>query len=180
MKYLIKLTLALVTLALPLQALESRTFHDASKSKSFQATLTGYDANKKLVTVVNTSGKTMSFGLSIISEDCQKYVLSKSDLLAVSKNVRLKFNEAKEKQANDTVATGYTIEVYNRGKNSVENITLNYTLYYDEGNLVKGGFVSKIKEGSVDTGKIYNGDTLSVDSSKVYLVRKIVAPVGGG
>lgn len=167
-------------LVLPSQALEQRTFHDAEKTKSFEATLQAYDAKKKMVTVIAASGKTMKFPLNIISEDCQDYVLSKKDLLLIAKNVRLKFKEVKEKQVGDSSSVGFAIEVYNRGKDSIENITLNYTIYYDQGDVKKGGFVHKTKEGTVSTGKIYNGDTLTVNTDKVYLVRKVLAPVGGG
>jgi len=180
MKHLLYTTLAVVALSLPLQALEQRTFYSADKSKSFDATLTAYDAKKKTVTVKNASGKTVKFAMNVISDDCQEYVLSKQDLLSISKNVRLKFKESKDKQAGNSSSVGFSIEAYNRGKNSIDDVTLNYTIYYDQGNIKKGGFIHKTKEGSVNTGKMYNGDTLTVETDKVYLVRKVLAPVGGG
>ncbi len=172
--------LAILALALPSQALELRTFYDQGKTKSFDATLTAYDAKKKSVTVKNAKGKAMSFSLSVLSDECQAYVLSKQDLLEVAKNVRLKFKEEKTKDGKDTSRVGFAIEVYNRGKVSIEDVTLNYTIYYDEGDLKKGGMVRKTKEGTLSTGKIYDGDTLTVNTETVYLVRKVQPPVGGG
>lgn len=181
MKHLLKYTtLAVVALALPSQALEKRTFYDSGKTKSFEATLTGYDATKKAVTVVNAKGKTVKFPLKVISEDCQKYVLSKQDLLTISKNVRVKLKEVKEKDGAESSRVSFAMEVYNRGKSSIKDVTLNYTIYYDQGDLQKGGMVRKTKEGTVNTGKMYDGDTLTVNTEQVYLVRKIQPPVGGG
>jgi len=180
MKHLLYTTLAVVALSLPLQALEQRTFYNADKTKSFEATLTAYNAKNKTITVTNSSGKTMKFTMAVISDDCQEYVLSKQDLLSISKNVRLKFKESKDKQAGDSTSVGFSIEAYNRGKNSIEDVTLNYTIYYDQGDIKKGGFTHKTKEGTVNTGKMYNGDTLTVETEKVYLVRKVLAPAGGG
>ena len=180
MKHLLHTTLAVVAFALPSQALEQRTFHDAEKTKTFQAELTAFDAKSKSVTVINDQGKTIKFPLKVISEDCQKYVLSKQDLLNIAKNVRLKFTETKDAKNGDTTPTGYAIEVYNRGKNSIEDVTLNYTLYYSQGDLAKGGTVNKIQEGTISTGKMYDGDTLTVDTAKIYLVRKSKPAQGGG
>lgn len=180
MKKRIMTAVAIAAMVLPASALESRTFYDAGKAKSFEASLTGFDSKTQSVTVLNESGKTLKFPLAKLSEDCQDYVLSKKDVLEAAKNVRLKFEEVKEKKVNDTVPTGYQIEVYNRGKNSIEDISLNYTLYFDEGDLVNGGLIRKTQDGTLSTGKIYDGDTMSVDTAMVSLVRKVVAPVGGG
>ena len=180
MKHLLQITLAIVVLALPSQALEQRTFKGSKKTQSFEATLRAYDAQKKTVTVVQSSGKTMTFSLSVLSDECQKYVISKQDLLNTSRNVRLKFKEVKDKRVGTSFKMGFAIEVYNRGKNSIEDITINYTIYYDQGDIKKGGFIHQTKEGTLSTGKIYNGDTLTVNTDKLYMVRKVIAPVGGG
>ena len=180
MKHLLHTTLAILALALPSQALEQRTFKAAEKDDSFEATLTAYDAKKKSVTVINEKGKTLKFPLSVISEDCQEYVLSKQPLLNISRYVNLKFKEVKSKQVGDSSDVVYAIEVYNRGKNAIEDVTINYTIYYDQGDIKKGGFIHKTKEGSLSTGKMYDGDTLTLNTDKIYVVRKVVAPVGGG
>lgn len=179
-KHLLYTSLAVVALALPSQALEQRTFYDSGKTKSFEATLTGYEPMKNIVTVVNEKGKTVKFPLKVISEECQKYVLSKQDLLTISKSVRLKFKEVKEDAGDEAKNVGYAIEVYNRSKNTIEDVTLNYTLYYRVGDLTKGGTVGMTKTGTVSTGKIYNHDTLTVNTDKVEIIRKIKPPEGGG
>lgn len=179
-KHLLLLTsLATLAFAVPSQAIEQRTFHSADKSKSFKATLTDYDAKKKSVTVAYASGKKKSFPLSVLSKECQDYVLANKDLLAIARSVRLKFAEVKVK-AGDTVNTGYSIEVYNSSKRAVETVTLKYTLYYDQGDLNKGGTVTKTKSGTLSTGKLYDGDTMTVDTAKVGIVRKSKPASGGG
>ncbi|MCP5534750.1 MAG: hypothetical protein H7A51_00775 [Akkermansiaceae bacterium] len=180
-KYLLLLTaLATIAFALPSQAIESRTFYSADKSKSFEATLSAYDAKNKTVTVTYASGNTVSFPLSLLSEECQKYVLSKKDLLAIARYVRLKFEEIKVKGGGDAVDTGYAIEVYNSSKRPVETVTLKYTLYYNQGDLNKGGTIEKTRSGTLATGKLYDGDTITVETSKVSIIRKSKPASGGG
>lgn len=172
--------LAVLAFALPSQAIEQRTFFSVDKSKSFEATLTGYDASKKAVMVVFASGKKKSFPLDVLSKECQDYVMSNKDLLIIAKSVRLKFKEVKVKGGGEGVATGYAIEVYNSGKRTIEDLTLKYTLYYRQGDLEQGGTVAKTKTGSVSTGKIYDADTLTVETSTVDIVRKSKPASGGG
>lgn len=178
LKHLIAMTLLAV--ALPSQALEQREFHSADQSKSFKATLTGYNAKTKTVTVTMGAGQTKSFKLDILSPDCQKYVLAQQQALAIAKSVRLTIDEEKGAKAGDEVPTGYSIEVRNNGKMSLDEVTLNYTLYYDQGDLVKGGTVSKTKTGTLTTGKMYSSDTITVSTAKVGIVRKIKPAEGGG
>lgn len=181
MKHLLKpIALLVAAITLPAQGLEPRTFYDSGKTKSFQATLSDYDAKTKTVTVIAGRSKTMKFPLSVLAEDCQKYVLSKKDLLTVAKNVRLKFTEVKETPGAESSNVHFDIEVYNRGKNSIEDVTLRYTIYYDEGDLKRGGFTRRTSEGILSTGKMFDGDTLTVATSPVYLVRAITKPSGGG
>ncbi|MEJ6573291.1 MAG: hypothetical protein QNL01_12455 [Akkermansiaceae bacterium] len=180
-KHLLLLTsLATLTFALPLQAIEQRTFKSADKTKSFEATLTDYDAKKKTVTVVFASGVKKRFPMNVLSTKDQDYVKANQDLLVISKSVRLKFNEVKVKGGGDGVATGYAIEVYNSGKRAIEDVTLKYTLYYSQGDLAKGGTVSKTKTGTVTTGKMYDADTITVETAKVDIVRKMKPASGGG
>ena len=172
--------LATLAFALPSQAIEQRTFYSADKSKSFEATLTGYNASKKTVMVVYASGKKSSFPLSVLSKECQDYVFANQDLLIIAKSVRLKFKEVKVKGGGDGVATGYAIEVNNSGKRAIDDLTLKYTLYYRQGDLKKGGSVAKTKTGTLTTGKIYDADTLTVETYKVDIVRKSKPASGGG
>jgi hypothetical protein len=180
-KHLLLLTsLATLTFALPLQAIEQRTFKSADKTKSFEATLTDYDAKKKTVSVVFASGKIKSFLVSVLSKEDQDYILANQDLLVIAKSVRLKFEEVKVKGGGDGVATGYSIEVYNRGKRAVEDVTLKYTLYYSQGDLSKGGTIDKTKTGTLTTGKMFDADTMTVETARVDIVRKIKPASGGG
>ncbi|MBT8044651.1 MAG: hypothetical protein KJO79_06850 [Verrucomicrobiae bacterium] len=181
--YLRRITLAslvMLAFALPSQALEKRTFYSVDKSKSFEATLADYDAKKKTVTVVFTNGRKKSFPVSVLSKECQDYVLSKLDLLVISRAVRLQFEEIKVKGGGDAIATGYAIEVYNSSKRAVEDVTLKYTLYYNQGDLNKGGTVAKTKTGTLNTGKLFDRDTVTLNTAKVDIVRKIKPASGGG
>jgi hypothetical protein len=100
--------------------------------------------------------------------------------LIIAKSVRLKFKEVKVKGGGDGVATGYAIEVNNSGKRAIDDLTLKYTLYYRQGDLEKGGTVAKTKTGTLTTGKIYDADTLTVETYKVDIVRKSKPASGGG
>lgn len=174
------LLLISLALALPSLAIAPRTFKNADKSKSFEATLTAYDAKNDRVTVVFPSGSKKSFPVSILCQEDQDYIQANKDMLIISNSVRLKFDEVKDEQVGDGVPTGYIIEVFNSGKRAIENITLKYTLYYSQGDLNKGGTVDKTATGVVTTGKMFDSDTLTVETAKVDIVRKIKPPVGGG
>ncbi|BDS06387.1 hypothetical protein NT6N_14270 [Oceaniferula spumae] len=174
------IAMVLMAVALPSQALEQREFFSADKSKSFKATLTGYNSKTKTVTVSVGPGRSKHFSLDVLSPECQKYVLANEAGLAIAKNVRLTIEEDKGLKNGDEVPTGYSIEVRNNGKVTVDNVSLKYTLYYDQGDLVRGGIISKTKEGTLATGKLYSSDTITVATDKVGIVRKIKAPSGGG
>jgi hypothetical protein len=116
----------------------------------------------------------------VLSEECQKYVLSKQDLLAIARYVRLDFEEVKAKRSGDAVPTHFDIEVYNRGKSSIEDVQLKYTLYYKQGNLSKGGTDTQTSSGSLSTGKIYDGDSITVSTEKINIIRTIKKAEGGG
>lgn len=161
-------------------ALEQRTFYNEDRSKSFDAVLKAYDAKKKLVTVLHTSGKKASFPMSKLSEKCQEYVLSKKDALAIARYVRLDFEEIKAKRQGDAIPTHYNIEVYNRGKRPIQNVELRYTLYYKQGDLAKGGTAEKTSVGTLNTGKLFQNDTLMLSTQKINIVRTIKKPEGGG
>jgi len=165
--------LAALVMALPSMALEPRTFYNTDKTKSFKATLTDYDATKKTVTVVYASGVKKVIPMRILSKECQDYVLENQDLLVISKSVRLKFKEVKVKGVGNATATGYAIEVYNSGKRPVEDVKLKYTLYYNQGDLIKGGTVAKTTSGTLSTGKLFDSDTMTVETQKVDIIRKM-------
>lgn len=160
-------------------AIEPRMFYSADKAKSFKATLLDYNAKKKVVTVVSASGKKQSFPLSILSEDCQDYVLTHAKLLIISKSIRLSFEEVKEKGGGDGTSTGYAIEVNNSSDRPIDGLTLKYTLHYRQGDLLKGGTAAKTRTGKLRTEKLYSKDTLTVETGRVDIVRKSVPPSGG-
>lgn len=172
--------LASALMAMSAHALEQRTFHNADKTKSFDATLTAYDGQSKKVTVVNARGKKISFPLGMLSQECRKYVLSKESLLAIARYIRLDFKEVKGDRVGDAIPTHFDVEVYNRGKNVIEDVELKYTLYYKQGDLAKGGSAAKTASGSLSTGKIYDRDSITLSTEKIDIVRSIKKPEGGG
>lgn len=173
-------TLAMFALAVSSEAIEQRTFHSADKTKSFEASLDDYHSKKKKVTVVFASGVKKSFPLAVLSKECQDYVLANAGLLALTKSVSLQFKEVKLKGDGGAVATGYTIAVNNRGNSSIEDVSLNYTLYYRQGDLNKGGTEAKTRTGSLKTSKIFDHDTVYVNTAQVDIVRKSKPASGGG
>lgn len=173
-------SLATLAFALPSQAIEQRTFKSADKTKSFDATLVDYDAKKQTVTVVFASGKKKSFPVNVLSQEDKDYILANQDLLVIAKSVRLDFKEVKVKSGGDGVDTSYSIEVRNNGKRAIEDVTLKYTLYYSQGDLNKGGTVDKTSTGTLSTGKIYDADTITLETTAVSIVRKSKPASGGG
>lgn len=163
-----------------LEALEQRTFYNADRSKSFVAKLYDIDETKKRVIVINKKGRKMSFPLSKISEKCQEYVMSKKDALAVARYIKLDFKEMKAERSGDSIPTYYQVKLYNRGKDSIDNIELRYTLHYRQGNLSKGGSDEKTSSGKLSTGKLFDRDTKTFTTEMVNIVRTIQKPQGGG
>jgi len=174
------IAMALLAFALPSQALEQREFFNADKSKSFKATLSGYNAQTKTVAVSVGAGRTKHFKLDVLSPECQKYVLSKQASLAIAKSVRLGIEESKDEKSGDAVPTGYSITVSNNSKVTIDSVSLNYTLYYDQGNLEAGGTLAMTKTGVLETGKLYGKDNITVTTQKVGIVRKSKPAEGGG
>ncbi len=188
--------LALVSLALPSAALEQRAFHNADKSQSFYGLLTGYNTDKKTVTVRLKNGREKRFHLKLLSADDQKYVLENRDVLAVNKGVRVSFKEIKGKSTRtkeglirtSTVPTHFEVTVYNRTKTPIEDLELRYSYYYCVGTLTPGGpkNTPHVSKGVLAYGKIYGQDTTTLQTAKIDIVRASKkgvappAPSGGG
>lgn len=188
--------LALFSLAIPSMALEEREFRSADKSKSFHGLLTGYDADKKIVTVRLNSGREKRFNIDVLAKEDQQYVADNLDTLAVIKSINVSFKEIKEKSTRtkeglittSTVPTYYDITVYNRSTTPIEELELRYSYYYCVGTLTPGGpkHTPKVEKGLLVFDKLFEQDTATLQTAKIDIIRaskKGVAPPvrsGGG
>ncbi|MGB0991510.1 MAG: hypothetical protein ACPG32_03475 [Akkermansiaceae bacterium] len=184
----------LFTLLIGLCSGEVRRFQNADETKSFFGELVDYDAKKKLVTVKLQKGnKKIKFALNILSEDDQKYVLNNADRVAVANNIEItlkKFSDKSKKELKPRIVnrvhpSGYTIQVNNRSKKVISNITLNYTLYYAVQDYLKPERKDETKEGSLTIEKIvaqrkqtHKTETIDIVSGKLDPVIKNVRRKG--
>lgn len=180
MKKFTSTLLAVALMAMSADALEQRTFHSADNSKTFEATLTAYNAQKKNVTVTYATGKKLSFPLGLLSEDCQEYVMSKLDALTINSSVRLNFKEIKGEREGDAIPTHYEVGILNSGKRPIQEIELKYTIYYVEGSVTARGRADKTSAGTINTEELYQGITRTLSTEPINIIRTVKKAEGGG
>ncbi len=188
---------ALISLALPSQALEQRTFHSATdSSKSFEAELTGYDPIKQIVSVTLKSGKAQRFSLALLSEEDQKYVKDHAVILAVGRDVDISFKEVKgdvtrTKQGlvrSRSTPISYEIAVYNRSDQIIKDLEVRYSLYYCVGSSSATGpsHTPKLLKGTLTYPKLFGKYNETRTTSEIVIIREskkgVAPPVpsGGG
>ena len=98
----------------------------------------------------------------------------------IARYVSLDFEEVKGKKSGDSIPTHYAVEVINRGQNAIEDVEVKYTLYYRQGNLNKGGTDEKTYSGTISTGKLFDTDSITLETKSIDIVRKSKPPQGGG
>ena len=183
-------------LALPALALEERKFFSVDGSKSFEGTLSDYDAAKGMVKVLMKSGKTKQFSLNLLSKKDQDYIKQNADTLQIARNFDLRFKEFKEKTTltkkglvrTNTTPTGFEVQLYSRSKKVIEGVSVRYYFYYCVGSSSAEGprHTPKRIKGELDFPKMYDQYTETRKTAQVNLIReskKGVAPpvrIGGG
>lgn len=189
-------SIALCALILPASALEEREFKSADKTKSFKATLTDYDVKKKRVTVQLENGKSKRFPIDILSKEDQAYVKKYSDVLAVSRDIKITFTEVKGKTERSKeglvrtrkTPTSYNIMVYNRSDKVIENLEVRYSYYYCVGSSSADGprHTPKVSKGTLVFPKLFGKYNETRETAKITLIREskkgVAPPVpsGGG
>ncbi len=167
---------------------EWRTFNSMDGSRTFKGQLTAYDETSTTVTVLKSDLKRVSFKIDVISEECQKYVLENADKLAPDLNLKVRFEESRDRKgterSSDTRTTnhesGYTIHINSYSPTLVREAEVEYLMIYRKDS-VKGDHNDIVVKGT-DTVEIPPNSSASVETETVELVNfyKEGQPIGGG
>jgi len=119
-----------------------REFISADRDNSFKAELLSYDEKKNKVSVKTIDGELLSFPISKLSEEDQKYVRELGAKLAIAQNLYIQIKEVqgdvdtfKDKVARThTQDFSYKIQL-NTLNSTAEGIKLRYTIFYEKGQL---------------------------------------------
>lgn len=163
--------------------LESRTFFSADKSKSFKGELTAFDEDKKQVRVRTTKGKDLTFKLSVLSEECQTYIAEHASEVAVATALQISFEKVKEEKVKgvDGVNTTFDVTFYNKSKTTLENVVIDYTIYWKKGNITKGQKSTEMQEkGSFSVYDLDPKYRTTETTKPVNVVNKTIKSKGGG
>ena len=157
--------LLLALIASTATAFEQRKFYNADRTKSFLATLADYDEAKSSVTVRLESGKKKRFNIKLLSKKDQEYIKKNAQILFVSRSFDVRFKEVKGDVTRSKsglirtrkTPTSYSVELYNRSKNIVENVDIRYTFYYCVGSSSASGprHSPKVMKGVLSFPKMY-------------------------
>lgn len=164
---------------------ETRLFRNSDKTKSFSAELTAYDAKAKKVSVRLENGRIQSFSIDVLSAEDQAYVLENANRLAVGNDLAVvlkPFQGDPTKVEKDRISdriypSGYTITLSNRSKSAIENLTVNYTLYYAVQGYVEPDRKKQQKSGTLTYKVIPAGVTYPQKTETVDIVSGKLEPL---
>ena len=173
-------------MALPAAAFEKRTFTSADGSKTFEGTLTDYDASAGTVKI-RKGAKTMHFKMELLSADDQAYIKEQGPAIAAGKAVRVDFDLWKDKPKTSrtdisrttTSEAGYEIELRNWTKKDVSDIEVRYTIFHRKDAENGPGSVVQ-KKGSYDVTTLFANSYEKTRTDPVTLTRYIRQKSGGG
>ena len=179
--------LGCLSLGLPAHALEKRIFTSADGSKTFEATLEGYDAKKGTVTVRKSRTKTMTFNLSVLSAKDIAYIKENGNALAASKSIRVDFDLWKDKptttrtdtERTKTTAAGYTVDLRNWSKEDVKNVKVRYTIFHRKDAENGPGSVAQTT-GTLNIPTLFASSGNPYKTKPINLVRYSREKSGGG
>ena len=163
--------------------LKERTFYSADKSKSFAATLTGFNEEKGQVRVRTTKGRDMTFKLGVLSEECQTYVSTNASKVAVASSLDISFKEAKSDKSKGSSSQDYRFDVtfYNKSETILENVAIDYTVYYKKDNIVRGKKVEeRTSTGTFDIAELDPNYRTTASTKAIPIVKKTIKSKGGG
>ena len=165
---------------------ELRTFTSKDGSKSFEAELTQYVPNEKMVEVRRESGKVVKFKMAVLSEDDQKFVLKRAPLLKVAKDLkvgaRIKIGKKEIVKAKPTKRTtipkSYRVTFRNTSNLKMEDLDVEYELHWvrDNGSGRKGE-EKIVAKGSTLVSVVLPRQELSFNTDSVKILYK--EPFGG-
>ncbi len=137
MKYIFPIILATV-FATVAGAAEMRTFTSAEGSKTLQAKMLDYSADKGTARILRSDGKAMTIPVKALSETDQAYIKDwyQSSMAGRRLAIRVSDEEVKtgESKANNGRVTAYDsrfkLNVRNNGNNAFEDIEIKYCIFY--------------------------------------------------
>ena len=171
--------------------LDWRSFENADETKSFQGRLVGYNPSSRKVTVQKkTTLRPVTFSVSLLSAEHQKYVEDRAVELEAAGGLRMMFYESVEKtgsrRTSDTRTAsyngGYRIEIRNFLRRPIQNVSVDYIVIYRRDSTEGNGTLAT-KRGSKDlTALIPNYDeSISIDGiplSSYYKAGSVTAVAG--
>lgn len=163
--------------------LESRTFYSADKSKSFKGTLKSFDQSSGKVRVRTSKGRDKTFKMSVLSDDCQAYITENISKVAVASALDISIKQVKEKKTKGSDSSNYTYSVtfYNRGKSTLKDIDIDYTVYYKKDTIKRGVKATSLTStGSFDVSEIDPKYRTTDTTSPISITKKTIKGKGGG
>ena len=121
------------------------TFTSADGGKKFAGKLVSFRQQGELVTVKRKdTNRDMSFKISILSEEDQKYILEQAPALTAAGAIRVSFDKNLVRLDDDKARkyTGcYQISVENLSSESIQDVEVEYLVIYQKGSLAKGSTI---------------------------------------
>ena len=136
--------------------LDWRGFENADKTKSFQGRLVGYNPSSRKVTVQKkTTLRPVTFSVSLLSAEHQKYVEDRAVELEAAGGLRMMFYENVQKVGSarsgstktSTYDGGYKIEIRNYLRRAIQDVSVDYLIVYRKDS-TNGNGTRSIKRGS--------------------------------
>ncbi len=155
---------------------EWRTFSSVDGTRTFKGQLTAFDTSSSTVTVLKSDQKRITFKIDVISEEDQEYVLDNASKLAPDLNLRIRFEELRDRKGTtrgDESRTtnhegGYTIYLNSFSPTLVKEAEVEYLMIYRK-DAVTGDSNDIVVKGS-DIVEIPPNSSASVETETVELV----------
>ena len=162
-----------------------RMFQNKDNTKSFLAKLTGYDNKTQNVTVRMKNGRTTTFPITVLSPDDQAYVKANGKQLAIASDIEIGLTKFQDKSVKKTAPritnrvypSGYNITLNNRSKNTYDNISVKYTLYYEVQGYVDSQRSKMRHHGTLDYGQIVDKERVTLQTEKIDIISGKLEPL---
>jgi len=159
-----------------------RTYYSADYAKSFVGKLNEYDESKKAAKIA-INGQVSTLSMDTLSDEDQAYVKKMGPYVAVYRGLKMSFKEIKAKAVKkgqlSITEFNYDIAVRNNASTQIDNVKVDYHIYYYVGDTQKAGSVLNRTSGS-KTINIYPKMTDYLSTDKMELVKNIVKGRSGG
>lgn len=162
--------------------IEKREFFNEDRTKSFEGELFEHLEFKKQVRIA-INGKVKTIKLNLLSKEDQEYVKEMGPYVAVARDVKLAFKEAKGKAVKKGQLSitnfNYDINLRNSAGSQVDDLQIDYKIFYYIGDVKKAGSVLS----SVNSTKsitLYPNMTNFLSTDKLELVKNVVKGKSGG